>query len=130
MIVSDTVIDAIDEFGAIFGVCGDGDTVTRPVRMIVRIVSTGTISPRNAALSFADKSVLPSGADWSYGLILSGDAPDGMHQTAHITITDSDGAQYRCEQAMPIYNVYDDGARELIAWRLLLRGTQRMRRGK
>lgn len=108
-----------------------GEKEARFALMVVRALSSGSINSRNNLLAFIDKSILPRGADWGYGLIWAEDAPEDMNQEIEMTVTDSTGQTWSCESAKAVYDV-DETTRlkVVVAWRLALRGKQRMTRGR
>ena len=108
----------------------EGENAPRNVCMVAQAFSSGNIDSRNKALSFIDKSTIPRGADWGYGLMWAADAPADMNAESKLTITDSAGQVYTCEAARPVYDLDADTRKKVcVAWRLALRGKQRMVRG-
>ncbi len=99
--------------------------------LVVRGAGSGRIDSRNALAHIVDVSSLPRGADFGYGLMWADDAPVNMNPEAKITIRESTGDTWMVEAARPIYDV-DPSTRQkrLVVWRLVLRGKQRMVRGK
>lgn len=129
-----TVADLSDIFAdhaAWCEVCGENEDLPRRVLMVVQGLSSGSINSRNNLLAFIDKSILPRGADWGYGLIWADDAPAGMKPETRITVTDSAGQEWSCESAKAVHGI--DAAtrcKVVLAWRLALRSKQRMVRGR
>ena len=122
--------DVFNDFAAYCQVQGTGETAPRQVLMVTQALSSGSINSRNNLLSFIDKTTLPRGADWGYGLIWAQDAPEGMNPEIKMTVADSTGQEWSCESAKPVYDI-DETTRQkvVVAWRLALRGKQRMVRG-
>ena len=107
----------------------DGEDAARQVLMVTQALSSGSINSRKSLLAFIDKSVLPMGADWAYGLIWHADAPEGMRADIRMTVTDSAGQVWSCEAAKAVYDIDPETRRKVtVAWRLALRGKQRMTR--
>jgi hypothetical protein len=74
-----------------------------------------------------DSATLPRSSEWGYGLIWAADAPEGMNTEANMTVTDSTGKVWSVEAARPVYDLDEDTrVKVLIAWRLVLRGKQRL----
>ncbi len=107
-----------------------GESEARQVLMVAHPFSSGSIDARSKALSFIDKSTLPRGADWGYGLMWAADAPADMNAETQLEIVDSAGQAYAVDAARPVYDI-DEATRMkvCVAWRLALRGKQRMVRG-
>lgn len=100
---------------------------TRTVFMVCLKQYTGgnTPSMRRKLMDWADSSSMPTGASYGYGLLMASDAPEGMDEKTKLTLTDSLGQSWRTDAAGPIVDRKQDGTLEVVAWRLLLRGTQR-----
>jgi hypothetical protein len=76
-----------------------------------------------------DNATLPRSAEWGYGLIWAADAPEGMNAEINMTVTDSTGKVWSVEAARPVYDLDEENrVKVLIAWRLVLRGKQRLTR--
>lgn len=110
---------------------GPTDAEPFPLDMIVRPIGNGRIDSRNGLAGFVDVASLPRGADFGYGLLLAADAPEGMHEEIKLTITDSMGRQWTSEAASPLCDTNPETrVAFVVGWRLILRGKQRMTRGK
>lgn len=110
---------------------GKEEDAPRSVFMVVRGQSSGSINSRDNLLAFIDKTTLPRGANWGYGVIMAADAPAGMNEESRLMITDASGEIWECESAKPFYGVNEEThQKELVAWRMALRGKQRMVRGR
>ena len=121
----------VAEFGALCDVQAAGETAPRNVRMVVQGLSSGSINSRNNLLFFIDKNSLPRAADWGYGLILAADAPEGMNPEMRVTVTESTGEAWEVESAKAVHDVDETTLQKrVIAWRLAMRGKQRMVRGR
>lgn len=130
MIAIADIADVFRDFAAACHVHVDGEDAPRQVDMITQSLSSGRINTRNNLLAFMDTSTMPAGADWGYGLIRAEDAPAGMTQETKMTVTDSAGRVWRSEAAMAVCDIDPENRRQrIIAWRLALRGKQRMVRG-
>jgi hypothetical protein len=125
MFSTDDIQEIVNDFGSRCQV----EQVARPVFMILYPLSSGHISSRLNALQFVDKTTLPRGADWAYGLILAEDAPPAVAD-ARLKVTDNLGAVWNAESVKALLGVDDGGMKYVIAWRLALRGTQHGVRGK
>ena len=122
--------DIFNDFSTYCQVQSEGEDAPRQVLMVTQALSSGSINSRNNMLSFIDRTTLPRGADWGYGLIWAQDAPDGMNPEIKMAVTDSTGQEWSCDSAKAVYDI-DETARlkVVVAWRLVLRGKQRMVRG-
>ena len=121
----------VAEFGAFCDVQAAGEAAPRNVRMVVQSLSSGSINSRNNLLSFIDKSSLPRAADWGYGLIMAADAPEGMAPETRVTVTENTGDVWEVESAKAVHDIDETTyQKRVIAWRLALRGKQRMVRGR
>lgn len=99
----------------------------RHVLMVVQPISSGNIDSRKNLLAFFDKATMPRGADWGYGLIWAKDAPEAMSEEAKIKVKDSLDKLWTCEAARAVCSLDPQSRKqEIIAWRLALRGKQRM----
>ena len=67
-------------------------------------------------------------ADWGYGLMLAEDAPADMSEAPRFDLLDGMGQRWRTEAARMVIDRDENGMPHLVAWRLLLRGTQRATR--
>lgn len=123
-------VQAVADMGSLCTITAQG-AAPREARMIISALSSGGINARAGALSFVDKSTLPPAADYGYGLLLAADAPEGMRADAHLHIADSLGRNWENMGAKPISAADENGLLQIVAWRISLRGGQRMAvRGK
>ncbi|MFQ8888729.1 MAG: hypothetical protein ACLR7Z_10700 [Bilophila wadsworthia] len=67
------------------------------------------------------------GADWGYGLMLAEDARRTC-PAPRFDLLDGMGQRWRTEAARMVIDRDENGMPHLVAWRLLLRGTQRATR--
>lgn len=127
---ADVVRMAIRDFGSLCFVRAENESAPRDVVMLVRQMGTGGVLKLQRHLPFLDAGSVPAGADWGYGLMLSEDAPEGMRDTTRLTITESSGETWTCEAARPVHDIDPQTRAKIVAaWRLALRGTQRMTGG-
>jgi hypothetical protein len=129
---ADIIHDIFQDRASACTIQADGESKPRAILAVFHGRSTGKINPRNKALAFVDNSALPAGADWEYGLIMAADAPEGMAPDTRLTIVDQAvGRVLTCEAAEPVYDLdLETRERFIVAWRLALRGKQRMGRGR
>ena len=103
----------------------DPDGEARTVYMVCRQNYGGTCDIRNSLLAWADAAGIPPGASWGYGLMLAEDAPKDMSESPRFDLLDGVGQRWRTEAARMVIDREASGTPRLVAWRLLLRGTQR-----
>lgn len=106
----------------------DPEGEARTVYMVCRQNYGGVDSIRNKLLAWADSASIPPGADWGYGLMLAEDAPTDMSEAPRFDLLDGMGKRWRTEAARMVIDRDENGMPHLVAWRLLLRGTQRATR--
>ena len=71
---------------------------------------------------------MPPGAGGGYGLMLAEDAPEDRSEAPRCDLLDGMGQRWRTEAARMVIDRDENGMPHLVAWRLLLRGTQRATR--
>ena len=103
----------------------DPEGENRTVYMVCRQHYGGSGDIRNKLLAWADASGIPPGANWGYGLMLAEDAPADMSESPRFDLLDGIGQRWRTEAARMVIDRDGNGTPRLVAWRLLLRGTQR-----
>lgn len=116
----------IDDLGTCVTLDPDGEA--RTVYMVCRQNYGGVDNIRNKLLAWADSAGIPSGADWGYGLMLATDAPADMSESPRFDLLDGVGRRWRTEAARMVIDRDENGMPHLVAWRLLLRVTQRATR--
>lgn len=123
--------NVFNDWGTWCQVQGEHEAEPRPVLMLVMEQGQGAINSRNNILQFVDTATLPRGATFAYGCLWASDAPPGMSDDAKLTVIDSAGKEWSSLAAKAFYGINPaTRQKELVAWRLALRGKQRMVRGR
>ena len=129
MIAADDLQDVFDDHAECCLLQGKDEPEPRFALAVVQAASSGSLNGRNHMRPFIDTANLPRGADWGYGLIWAEDAPPGMNTEIKMTVTDSTEQEWSCESARAVYDLDGESRQKvLVAWRLVLRGKQRMTR--
>ena len=117
---------AIGDLGTYVTLDPDGEA--RTVYMVCRQNYGGVDSIRNKLLAWADSASIPPGAAWGYGLMLAEAAPADLSEAPRFALLAGMGQRWRTEAARMVIDRDENGMPHLVAWRLLLRGTQRATR--
>ena len=117
---------AIGDLGTYVTLDPDGEA--RTVYMVCRQNYGGVDSIRNKLLAWADSASIPPRAGGGGGRILAEDAPPDMSEAPRFDLLDGMGQRWRTEAARMVIDRDENGMPHLVAWRLLLRGTQRATR--
>ena len=114
--------DVIQSFGSWCYIRGENEAEARKVKMVISQEGKG--KPARASRTF-NKMVDPDRrrnyAEVGLGIIMAKDAPEGMHQTMKLTVTDSLGKEWHSDGAVEVVDP-DPMTGNLVvgAWRVSL----------